>query len=54
MVGRGSGLYGAGTVSRVHGAVHDTLSGQSRLGRAQLILAMETFFFSVVGLRREA
>jgi AcrR family transcriptional regulator len=38
----------------LHGAVHDTLSGQSRLSRAQLIHAMERFFFSVVGLRREA
>jgi AcrR family transcriptional regulator len=38
----------------LHGAVHDTLSGQSRLSRAQLILAMENFFLSVVGLRREA
>jgi AcrR family transcriptional regulator len=38
----------------LHGAVHDTLSGQTRLGRAQLIRAMEGFFFSVVGLRREA
>jgi AcrR family transcriptional regulator len=38
----------------LHGAVHDTVSGQSRLSRTQLILAMEAFFFSVVGLRREA
>jgi AcrR family transcriptional regulator len=38
----------------LHGAVHDTLSGQSRLSRAQLILAMQNFFFSVVGLHREA
>jgi AcrR family transcriptional regulator len=38
----------------LHGAVHDTLSGQRPFSRAELIHAMETFFFSVVGLRREA
>jgi AcrR family transcriptional regulator len=38
----------------LHGAVHDTISGQSRLSRTQLIRAMETFFLRVVGLHRDA
>jgi AcrR family transcriptional regulator len=38
----------------LHGTVHDMLSGQRRLSRAQLIDAMQSLFFSAVGLRRDA
>jgi AcrR family transcriptional regulator len=35
----------------LHGAVHDTLACHNPSSRAQLVHAMESFFFSAVGLR---